>query len=257
LGPILIMLYTLEMKKNMNKIPVYEKEIYSDVIPLSKREIKGVINRYCKISNLEPQRIVPSYVIGNQGNKLLVYYLTELTELPVFEFPNDDPFYYLFNKKPDDQIKPPDYLGYVDMQEIKAQIEIPIRIRIVSYHAELDLWWVRLTENIIKKLHTDVPSFIPKFDANISSINSGNLPTNSIVNIFTNDLDPDSVVQKYGTYREFTLVEVRGIVARCKAFQNEGGTIAAFYYDVLGESTSSKFSLETLKSWVKDNRFKP
>jgi hypothetical protein len=79
--------------------------------------------------------------------------------------------------------------------------------------------------------------------------------SNSLVTM--NDVDPERVVKRYGTYRELTLDEVRDIVAKCRAFQHKDGTIFSFYYEALPDYYRTKFSFETLRSWVKNEKFKP
>jgi len=69
-------------------------------------------------------------------------------------------------------------------------------------------------------------------------------------------LNPDRIVKRYGTDRELTLEDVRTIVKECKAYQSMRGTVSAFYNEELSEHISEKFSYETLRSWLKDEKFK-
>jgi hypothetical protein len=68
-------------------------------------------------------------------------------------------------------------------------------------------------------------------------------------------IDPQAVVGKYGTDRDLTKEQVIRIVARCKDYQQRGGTIASYYNDSLPPNIQNKFSLETLRSWFKDRKF--
>jgi len=144
----------------------YEKEIYSLVIPLSKREIMVVIRDFCHIPFGEFQGDIPTYVLSNMGNKIMIFYISDRSEIQPLDLEFDT------SKKPAGERKGPDYLGYVETKEMMEHIEIPIQIRIVSYHAEVDLWWGRLAEKIIWKSHKVMSSFAPELDSNIPSISS-------------------------------------------------------------------------------------
>ena len=144
----------------------YEKEIYSHVIPLSKREIMVVIRDFCHIPFGEFQGDIPTYVLSDKGNKTRIFYISDISEVQPLDLEFDT------GKKPDGERKGPDYLGYVEIMEMKEHIEIPIQIRVVSYHAEVDLWWGRLAEKIIWKSHKVMPSFASDLDTNIPSISS-------------------------------------------------------------------------------------
>ena len=84
-----------------------------------------------------------------------------------------------------------------------------------------------------------------------------NAPSKSNLSLTLNAVDLSAVVKRYGRPRVYTLAEVKDIVAKCKNFQQRGGTIEAFYNDVLLPSTRDNFLLDTLRSWVKDKKFKP
>ena len=90
------------------------------------------------------------------------------------------------------------------------------------------------------------------FSSNDSAILS--VKTSSLTTL--NPVDPESVVHRFGRDRDLTLSEVKEIVAACKEFQHHDGTISAFYFEVLQEYTRNKFSLETLKSWVKNKKYR-
>ena len=71
------------------------------------------------------------------------------------------------------------------------------------------------------------------------------------------DDDLSRNIQKYGTYRDLTENDVRTIIKLCRAVQEHEGTIQWFYTDQLPDRYKGKFELETLKSWLKNKKFKP
>ena len=69
----------------------------------------------------------------------------------------------------------------------------------------------------------------------------------------TDPVSDDVAGQKYGTYRDLTIDDVRAIVARCLAFKKQGGRVTEFYR----RENTNAYTLETLRSWLKDKRFRP
>lgn len=67
--------------------------------------------------------------------------------------------------------------------------------------------------------------------------------------------DPDDTVKKYGTDRNLTTNDVRGYVRQCRAFQASGGTVESYYNNKF--MTNPLFSLDTLRSWLKNPKFAP
>jgi hypothetical protein len=72
-------------------------------------------------------------------------------------------------------------------------------------------------------------------------------------------LRPDRTVAggKFGADRDLTFDEVLDIVTRCRAFQQRGGKVPDFYdMQNLQASTRGYYSLETLRAWLKNPKFK-
>jgi len=65
--------------------------------------------------------------------------------------------------------------------------------------------------------------------------------------------DADDVVPKYGTYRNLTTNDVRKLVKDCRAFMDEGGTIASFYESKVKIETCS---INTFRIWMKNPKFR-
>jgi hypothetical protein len=62
----------------------------------------------------------------------------------------------------------------------------------------------------------------------------------------------------YGTCRDMTIGEVREIVRRCEKFKERGGQIPEFYRrEDITPGGPKSYELETLRSWLKNPKFKP
>jgi hypothetical protein len=62
----------------------------------------------------------------------------------------------------------------------------------------------------------------------------------------------------YGTCRDMTIGEVRNIVKRCKEFKERGGNIPEFYRrEDITPGGPKSYELETLRSWLKNPKFRP
>jgi hypothetical protein len=112
-----------------------------------------------------------------------------------------------------------------------------------------------LAKKIIEKLNIlglEITSIEPS-DLKISSALD---PSDNMIYNFMNNVDPSGDIPKYGTYRDLTEKQVRSIVKQCRAYQEREGTIE-WYYNNLPSQVREQFRLETLKSWLKNPKFKP
>jgi hypothetical protein len=61
----------------------------------------------------------------------------------------------------------------------------------------------------------------------------------------------DDAIIRFGTDKNLSLSDVKGIVKRCNAFVKSGGKVTEFY----SQHSQDKYELETLRKWLKDSRF--
>lgn len=61
---------------------------------------------------------------------------------------------------------------------------------------------------------------------------------------------------KYGTNRDLAYDDVKEIVSQCNAWTDRGGKVSAFYEFKGKETGDGSFTLETLRKWLRDPRFK-
>ena len=67
--------------------------------------------------------------------------------------------------------------------------------------------------------------------------------------------DPKATRGKYGRHRSLTAEQVTDIVNRYYYYKEKGGTIQGYYDDIL-HSPHEEFTLETLKKWIHNPKFK-
>lgn len=61
----------------------------------------------------------------------------------------------------------------------------------------------------------------------------------------------DDAIVRYGTDGDLSLSDVKNIVKRCNAFVASSGKVTEFY----NKYSEGKFTLETLRKWIKDPKF--
>jgi hypothetical protein len=150
--------------------------------------------------------------------------------------------------------------GYVEINTPSLSNETPVNFLLVSCRRELDLLFFQLSQRVQAKfIVKDYPPGIlatPWRDL----VKDGLLSplTDSAADLLLDkESNPSKDVGKYGTNRDLSESAVKILVKSCIAYQNHGGTIRAFYENMLSDTTRNRFALETLKSWVKNKKFRP
>jgi hypothetical protein len=149
----------------------YEKEIYSQVLPIARIEIEDWIRSFCDFPHIENVVNIPGYNLGGNSDNILVFYMKDKTNFGKLNVDDNDNFIDmdLLFIPPENK---PFCLGCVEVKELVEGIKIPIQIRIFSYHQEMDLWWARLTEVIKKRVEIIMPDFVSTPESDISSQSS-------------------------------------------------------------------------------------
>jgi hypothetical protein len=146
----------------------YEKEIYSQVLPISKIEIEDWIRSFCGFLRDERAVNIPGYNLGGNSDNILVFHMTDISNFGKLNVDDNDNFIDedLLFIPPE---KEPYCLGCVEVKELVEGIKIPIQIRIFSYHKDMDPWWGRLTEVIKKRVDRIIPGFVSTTDSDLPS----------------------------------------------------------------------------------------
>jgi hypothetical protein len=79
----------------------------------------------------------------------------------------------------------------------------------------------------------------------------GDQATDTTDDILTCDSFCDVAGARYGKNRDLTLRQVQDIVSQCRAFMDKGGKVPEFHR----RYSHDNYSLETLRSWLRDKRF--
>lgn len=70
-------------------------------------------------------------------------------------------------------------------------------------------------------------------------------------------LDSSTSGGLYGSDRDLTIDQVRDIVRRCREYTARGGKVTEFYrHEGMTDTERGYYSLETLRGWLKDPRFR-
>jgi hypothetical protein len=147
--------------------------------------------------------------------------------------------------------------GYTEITTLSISEQKPINLRIVSCRSELDLLFFHLSQQIQAKF------IIEGFPPDGTTLSWRELVSQGLISPLsttTTDVllsripNPEGEVPRFGSDRDLTESQVIEIVSRCNSHRERGATIA-WYYDHLPTILQDKFSLGTLKDWVKDPRF--
>jgi hypothetical protein len=189
-------------------------------------------------------------------------YLLENLYLPGIDFrvetENQKQLWVIYPPTENSQPKEKIINGYVEINSLTISDTEAVNLRIISCRHELNLLFFQLSQRIQAK-------FIVKgYPPEILTTPWRELITKGYISPLTNDendlllmkdVDPKKRVGKYGTDRDLTTEQVINIVSICRDYQARGGTIGSYYNDVLQPSVRDKFSLETLKGWLKRKKF--
>lgn len=150
--------------------------------------------------------------------------------------------------------------GYFEISVPSITDKKPINFLLVSCRLELDLLFFQLSQRIQAKcIVKDYPPEIlatPWMDLIKEGLISPLTSTQAeLLEMREPILSKD--LGKFGTYRDMSLDEVKKLVRACITYQKRGGSIRTFYENSLPESLQKKFAFETLKSWVKNKKFRP
>jgi len=145
--------------------------------------------------------------------------------------------------------------GYLDLINSPEDADRIEQLRIVSCRPELDILFFQLSQQIQARY------VLPGYPPDILAIPLSELLEQGLISSHASSMsemlaqfpDPDDTVKKYGTDRNLTASDVRRHVRRCLAYKENGGTVRG-YHENLGPCPP--FALETLRSWLKDPRFK-
>jgi len=145
--------------------------------------------------------------------------------------------------------------GYIEINPLSLDPVSKVEIRIVSCREELDILYFQLSQRLQAKF------IIPEFPADIINVPWKDLVEQGVIRprktdlheIIYNPPNPDDTEKKYGTDRNLTKTDVRRIVMRVKAYQNNGGTVEGYYTN---ETNNPQYELETLRAWMKNPDFK-
>jgi hypothetical protein len=145
--------------------------------------------------------------------------------------------------------------GYIEINQIYLDDDHLVDVRIVSCRPELDLLFFQLSQKVQARF------IIPNFPPDVLTIPWRDLMEQGFINskkievddsLEEDQLNPDEIVERFGTDRNLTKNAVRRYVKQCRTFQNKGGTVKG-YYITLG--VFPPFSYETLRSWLKNPDF--
>ncbi len=150
--------------------------------------------------------------------------------------------------------------GFFEISVPSITDKKPINFLLVSCRPELDLLFFQLSQRIQAKC------IVKEYPPAILATPWRDLIKDGLISPLTStyaeflemkESIPSKDLGKYGTYRDLSLGEVERLVQKCIAYQARGGTIRTFYENSLPESLQNRFTLETLKSWVKNKKFRP
>jgi hypothetical protein len=239
----------------------YEKEIYASTIPLTKEEVLNVLEHTYNWGK-ELSTEIPGLWYRSTGNREYIYYCLESPVL-VLDLNN---FGLRIKESKDRSNDPSNDLrcyGYLEFIPIAKGISSPVQIKLISYQEKLDVWWIKLAQNIIDRVRRKFPDFIPDLvptnQSRISSESNGNIP--STASSEQDELFEDEKYllgnnPKYGTNGDVTANEIRNFIKRYhRAHDNFGYSIPKFYNIAL--ASPERFTLNTFRKWLKDDRFNP